>query len=287
MQRIPRLPIIVGCLLGTWSATAQFDYPVFDWHAVKPSSSLIYHDCFGEFKCARLEVPLDWQDTSNTVNNTVSIAILKLPAIVPDSDPSFGGSIITNPGGPGGSGVYYVLREGNLIRGLVDGRKKYEIVSFDPRGVGFSTPLADCYGNLVARRTALLETRALGAFDENPMLGRHYARIAGWGKLCGNIDIRAGKSSILKHLSTAAVARDMVEIVDRIEELRDKEFVKENLTNPLKMDIPRIQYLGFSYGTVLGNYFASMFPGRVGRMILDAVVDSQDYAEGVCIYISD
>jgi pimeloyl-ACP methyl ester carboxylesterase len=73
----------------------------------------------------------------------------------------------------------------------------------------------------------------------------------------------------------------MLEIVDRVDELRNGG---SNATSTRDEDeLPKLQYLGFSYGTFLGNTFASMFPGRVGRMVLDGVVDPYNYLEGVSV----
>jgi pimeloyl-ACP methyl ester carboxylesterase len=68
----------------------------------------------------------------------------------------------------------------------------------------------------------------------------------------------------------------MLEIVDRVEELR-----RGNSTIPGDARKPGLQYLAVSYGTVLGNTFASMFPGRVERMVLDGVADADDFVKGV------
>ncbi|OTA92948.1 hypothetical protein M434DRAFT_396081 [Hypoxylon sp. CO27-5] len=239
----------------------------FDWSTIEPSTSLNYTTCYDSFKCAKLSVPLDWSNTSTTLNSTarVTIAITTLPATVAESDPSFGGTIIINPGGPGGSGVQYVLESGKLLQGIADGNKHYEILSFDPRGVGLTEPRADCYNDEFSRAVTSIELRAMGPLDSGLSVVRKQTSLyAAQGSLC-----EAGPE-ILAYLSTESVARDMVEIVDKIDELRDK-----NSTN-----IPRIQYWGISYGTVLGNYFASMFPGRVGRMILEGVVDIHDWTAG-------
>ena len=141
-----------------------------------------------------------------------------------------------------------------------------------------------------------------------------HARARGFGQLCERTT-RNG-SSILPFLSTASVARDMVEMVDRIHELRQEEeasaaaaaarpISKEDdydyeLQKTLELRgenqeqggeeekeedevnvVPRIQYWGFSYGSVLGNTFASMYPGRVGRMVVDGIADADDYMAGV------
>ena len=108
----------------------------FQWDDVVAKPDLEYHDCYGGFQCARLILPLDWRNESNEA--TVEIAITKLPAVVNDTDPSYGGPIFTNPGGPGGSGVDYILLAGQALRNIADipGKRHYDIVSFDPRGIG-------------------------------------------------------------------------------------------------------------------------------------------------------
>ncbi|KAI0010146.1 TAP-like protein-domain-containing protein [Xylariaceae sp. FL0662B] len=291
-------------LLGACSAAvaaAAVGPADFDWDTIKPSRELEYHACYdnGTFQCARLLVPLDWHDDAGTNPHTVALAIAKLPAAVPDADPTFGGTVFTNPGGPGGSGVTFVLRNGRRLRDLVsDAGRRYEILGWDPRGVQFSTPRADCYGgaaDLAARRADELLQAAIGPLDAGAgVLGRQYARARGFGELCkGSAEDDAG--SILPYLSTPSVVRDMVEMVDRVEELRKREAaLSDDLVvngeasaqqKPLRHhdeaeEAPRIQYWGFSYGSVLGNTFASMYPGRVGRMILDGIVDANDYMTG-------
>ncbi|KAI4866603.1 TAP-like protein-domain-containing protein [Hypoxylon rubiginosum] len=258
----------------------------FDWASIQPSTSLNYTTCYDTLKCAKLSVPLDWL---NPTNNTarVSLAVVARPATVPESDPSFGGTIIVNPGGPGGSGVDFVLSSGALLQGIADGdARHYEILSFDPRGVALSEPRADCYGDEFARAVTTLQLRAMGPVDGGiDVVRRQQSLIGSLGRLC------EGGDEIHAYMSTSSVARDMVEIVDKIDELR-----KANTTvsarssrgggprrlrqrrQQEKEEVARIQYWGFSYGTVLGNYFASMYPGRVGRMILEGVVDVHDYS---------
>ncbi|KAI1472520.1 Alpha/Beta hydrolase protein [Daldinia caldariorum] len=274
--------LLPGLLISSGHyATAQNTSGVFDWTSIKPSASLQYTKCYGDLKCAKLGVPMDWLSDSTHNATEVSIAVVALPATVSEDDPSFGGTIITNPGGPGGSGVDFLVQFGELIRGVADGNKHYEILSFDPRGVGFSEPRADCYNDELARDVTLLELRGMGPLSGGDNVVRRQASLLNaYGQLCEN-----GK--IHRFMSTASVARDMVQIIDKIDELRNS-----NGTSGLNLrasrgprrtgsrqekDLPRILYWGFSYGTVLGNYFASMFPGRVDRMILEAVVDIHDY----------
>ncbi|EFQ33826.1 hypothetical protein CGRA01v4_10714 [Colletotrichum graminicola] len=261
------------------------DYPDlndFNWTTITPSTKLEYHPCYEEFQCARLKVPLDWLDKKNEY--TVALAIVKLPAKVPDHDPAFGGTIFTNPGGPGGSGVGLLLREGHLLQDTVDGNKKYEILSWDPRGVQFTSPKADCYEDLIARDMDAIQRLAIGPLDASlDALRRQWARIQAYGKLCTQ---SAVNGSILPYASTASVVRDMVEMLDKIQELRDDEvaakfFEEEKAQRPMELrsakELPRLQYWGFSYGSLLGNTFASMYPGRVQRIILDGIVDADDY----------
>ncbi|KAH8897483.1 hypothetical protein GQ53DRAFT_680118 [Thozetella sp. PMI_491] len=257
----------------------------FDWTTVEPSTSLNYTTCYDGLKCARLLVPLDWLDPANPAR--VTLAVIARPAVVDESDPSFGGSIIVNPGGPSGSGVGFVLRAGELIQRTADGNKKFEILSFDPRGVAFTTPSSDCYRDEFARGISGLEGRARGALDSGlPAVKAGFAVSTAFGRLCEGAN---SANDIRGFMSTSSVARDMIEIVDKLEELRGDSKVIAVATDLEKPDqarlelrsdksVPRIQYWGFSYGSVLGNYLVSMFPGRIGRVILEAVEDVYDYA---------
>ena len=65
---------------------------------ITPSKKLVFHKCFGEFECGRLDVPMDWKAAPENQNARVAIAITKLPAKVPVTDPRYGGPILVNPG---------------------------------------------------------------------------------------------------------------------------------------------------------------------------------------------
>ncbi|UKZ82922.1 hypothetical protein TrVFT333_010722 [Trichoderma virens FT-333] len=259
-----------------------------DWDTITPSGDLVYHDCYDGLQCARLEVPLDW--TNSTDTRTAVIAIAKLPAVVSDNDPSFGGSIFVNPGGPGASGVSFVLSDGHDLQQYVDkpGRRHYEIVSWDPRGIGRTTPSSDCFrSDAVSRSAWQLEARGNGGLDKglNP-IKYGLAMAKALSQRCKDSEHQWGDA--MAFVNTPSVARDMVQMVDKIDELRKREGVSKAHDEPrleLKKrteedDVPRLQYIGFSYGTALGNYFASLYPGRVGRMVLDGVVNADDYANG-------
>lgn len=258
----------------------------FDWSAITPSPQLRYRSCYDGFECARLTVPRDWLDVEE--NSTVAIAVIRLPATVPSDDPSFGGSIITNPGGPGGSGVNFLKGgSGRLLQQMTEGKKHYEIISFDPRGIENTTPRADCFGtsHTLARDAMSLEARGIGGMHASDVgLRRALALFDGFGALCESAD---SDDKILGYVSTASVARDIVEIADRVEELRrvnEEARLRDGFQRPLRQETEtkpsRVLYWGFSYGTVLGNTLASLFPGRMGRVILDGVVDIHDYMSG-------
>lgn len=245
----------------------------FSWVDTKPTKDLQYYDCGSGFQCARLEVPLDWANP--TRNSTAAIGIVKLPAAVPDNDPSFAGSVLINPGGPSGSGTAFAYSWGPGLQKVIG--ENYEIIGFDPRGVNTSTPHADCFkGDQFARRLAQERTSNLPPIDDT--IGYHWASASAQSALCEE----NGADSIWGHMNTASVARDMVEIIDRIDDLRWKESGK---VKPKDAEAARLNYIGISYGTFLGNTFASMFPERIERMWIDAVVDGDDWSAGVSLHL--
>ncbi|PNP42207.1 hypothetical protein TGAMA5MH_05889 [Trichoderma gamsii] len=219
--------------------------------------------------------------------------MIKLPAAVPDDDSTFGGTVIVNPGGPGLSGVSYLVEKGtNIQKLLVDipGTRHYEIVSFDPRGVGRTTPSVDCFrSDQLVRTSFALENQGRGPLDSEKAIGYGLGLMGFQSLRCKEEDALNPDGEAIKFVNTPSVARDMVEMVDKIDELRTREKNNENSEenktnekpeNNMDVTVARIQYIGWSYGSVLGNYFASMFPGRVGRMVLDGVMDPRDYAAG-------
>lgn len=262
-------------LTAAIAASVSSAQTTFNWSTIAASSDLTYHDCYGTLKCARLSLPLDWKN--ETDNRNVTIAVAKVPAAVPQNDSTFGGTIILNPGGPGSSGVTYLVEVAPVLQQLLDkpGKKHYDLLSFDPRGIGYSEPKLDCFkGNTLAKYAQLLETITLGAVDQSPgVLSAALATAKSQGERC-----QKALPDLLPYVGTPNVARDMLAIVDKVDDLR-----KGNRSESVVRDVdtgPRLQYLGTSYGTILGNYFASMFPGRVGRMALDGVVDAAVHAKG-------
>ncbi|OAL37795.1 hypothetical protein AYO20_02972 [Fonsecaea nubica] len=294
----PRPSTLFGCLLieliGHGSASFAHPYPAglntsdaFNWTEIPSSRELHYHKCYDSFECARLEVPLDWSNSSNS--GSIILAIARLPAVVDVGDESFGGTVVINPGGPSGSGVGILLWSGKSIQNILDGDKHFEILSFDPRGVQFSTPSLACFQDDTVRDILNLLGVGAGSLESNPnALDVKWAIDQSLGLLCAQTS--KGRfpdgSSIRQFVSTALVAHDMIEIIDQVDvhlrrELRSKD---SHARNQQALDSvesnegpPLLNYWGLSYGTFLGNTFASMFPHRIGRMVLDGVVDADDY----------
>jgi pimeloyl-ACP methyl ester carboxylesterase len=212
--------IFTAGLTGTATALLTANTTEFDWTTIKPTADLRYHDCFDGFLCARLQVPLDWNNLED--NSTIAIAITTLPASVPVDHPDYGGTIILNPGGLGDAGVKLVRYSGHHLRKVIDNNKKYDYLGFDPRGIGSTTPQVDCFGgDTLARNTNQQMLRGLGAVDFGEEALRRYLALAkGLGAVCENT---LSESHILEHVTTAAVCRDMIEMVDRLDELRKKE----------------------------------------------------------------
>jgi pimeloyl-ACP methyl ester carboxylesterase len=198
------------------------------------SQRLAWSDCTGA-DCATLTVPLDYDDPDGA---TVDLAMIRVPA---KRSSARIGSLVINPGGPGGSGVDYVRAADFIVTPGV--RDAYDLIGFDPRGVGRSAPI-DC-----------LTDRQLDAFlgsdptPDTPEEERQLAAsAAGFARACGE---NAGP--LLAHVSTVDVARDM--------DVMRAALGEERLT-----------YLGKSYGTFLGATYADLFPENVGRFVLDGVV---------------
>ncbi|OAA82155.1 Alpha/beta hydrolase fold-1 [Akanthomyces lecanii RCEF 1005] len=267
--------------------------PEFDWASITPSRSLEYHPCYGpEYQCARLLLPLDWHNTSDP-SSTVSIALAKLPAAVPASDPSFRGTVFTQPGGPGESGTLYLRGNGRKLRDVVDvpGKQHYDLVAFDPRGTGRSTPRLDCFPGLLGYIRTQERDLAEAVDVSRAALARAVAAGKADGRRCAE-----EHGDFLRFVGTESVARDMLAILDKIEEERPRgKAVEQQEESRLELrgesakekGVARLQYIGISYGTFLGSVFVSLFPGRVGRMVLDGVVNPFGYQDGSVAGLDD
>ncbi|GGG03429.1 hypothetical protein GCM10007304_16910 [Rhodococcoides trifolii] len=184
-------------------------------------------------ECAMLTVPMDYKDVDGT---TIEIAVSRISAT--GDNPI--GSVLLNPGGPGAAGTTLAP----LVNALWTGGpipERFDIVGFDPRGVGLSTPAIDCYSD--EERDADAPLSALGKWTEES------ARA-----IVDKCADGSGSKEILAHLGTRDVARDM-----------------DVLRSALGDD--KLTYAGVSYGTRLGSVYAEMFPENVRALVLDGAVD--------------
>ncbi len=198
---------------------------------------LTWEACPGQLQCAWLTVPLDYRDPGG---QTIALALSRRPADGPAAARL--GSLVANPGGPGASGLsmpsYLAGELGAEVRGA------YDIVGFDPRGVGDSAPIT-C---LTGRQT----TRWLEADSapRTPSAERRYLALAeDLADGCLRFD-----SELARNIGSDWTVQDL-------------EILREALGDE------RLNWFGFSYGTFLGALYAQAFPERVGRFVLDGAVD--------------
>ncbi|KAH7162392.1 TAP-like protein-domain-containing protein [Dactylonectria estremocensis] len=235
--------------LGTASRYVQKKEPLpWTWSDIKPSQGLAWEKCYdGQFECARLDVPMDWLDP--TEDQRVVLGVIKLAAKTKGKNFS---PVFVNPGGPGGSGVQFVKNSGSKLQTIVG--DNHDIISFDPRGVGVSTPRVECFGSSQKRKLWSLQDTPV--VDERPgLVYDAYARASAYTGIC---EAAMAHTGIMSHLSTASAARDMLEILN-------------------KTGHARLRYWGFSYGTILGGVFAGLYPERVERLVSDGNCDYHDW----------
>lgn len=174
--------------------------------------------------------------------------------------------ILTNPGGPGGSGVESVFSAGSLFASVVG--TQFDIVSWEPRGLGFSEPVTNCSSNTfipgIQKRAAIPGQSLPDEFFED------VAKAAkDFGTACQVAT--GGPDDAGPHMNTIVVVKDLLSILDAFTRSDDAK----NAKSP-----ELLNYWGFSYGTVIGQMFASMFPDRIGRVVIDGVVDPEDWIKG-------
>ncbi|CAH0056967.1 unnamed protein product [Clonostachys solani] len=205
-------------------------------------------------------VPLDYQ---NPELGEAVIPLVKYPAEAQSSSGAYQGMILLNPGGPGHSGVEMVLSYGSTLQAAIG--NNFDYVGFDPRGIHNSQPVANCTstpsspGNNYKARTIprVSDEYYQSWIDYGIDLGRNCQHEVG------------GPLGAGTHMSTATTARDMLSIVDAFAMTHEGKIAAKpaNLLN----------YYGVSYGTFLGQTVASMFPDRVGHVVLDGVVSPEGY----------
>jgi pimeloyl-ACP methyl ester carboxylesterase len=220
-------------------------------------STLDWHSCAGQLAqegvpdCTTLSVPVNYADPGG---RHITLALDMIPATAPPSQQQ--GIMLVNPGGPGGSGLSLAP---DVAQGLSPGvSADYDMVGFDPRGVGSSVPELSCDpGFFSGVRPNYIPANAAARqvlINRAKMYASDCEQKFGW---------------LLPYLTTANVARDLDSI-------------------RAAFGVSKINYYAFSYGTYIGEVYATLFPGRVRRMVLDSTVDptgvwyadniGQDYA---------
>jgi pimeloyl-ACP methyl ester carboxylesterase len=199
---------------------------------------LSWQPCDNGFECARLYVPFDY---SRPAGRRFSLPVVKLPAADPASRV---GALVINPGGPGGSGVEYALgaRSGEFTQEVLN---RFDIVGFDPRGVGGSLPAVRCMTG------PQLDTYF--ATNGDPANAAQLATLISESKLYA-AECARNAAALLPYMGTVNAAKDMDVL---------RAALGENA----------LTYLGKSYGTYLGASYAQEFPSRVRALVLDGAVD--------------
>jgi pimeloyl-ACP methyl ester carboxylesterase len=218
--------------------------PIIDWQACFRESGL-------PFFCGSAEVPLDYNDPGG---EKLNLALIKLPATIQERKKPGRkiGSLFFNPGGPGNSGVDFVLGIGQFLPAEI--RTYFDVIGFDPRGTSRSSPLL-CFDGPVNVGPIIVpqfffprnpdEEASKEKFDRNLAMACKY-----------------NGGSVLNHMSTANVARDL-------------DFLRQAVGDS------KLNYVGYSHGSFLGVTYANLFPNKIRAMVLDGVVDPIAYTTGV------
>ena len=199
-------------------------------------------------ECSSVDVPMDQFDADNSGDKTFSIPLIRLRGKNATQN------LLLNPGGPGGSGLNFLYRRGEQLSTIVG--EGFHLLSFDPRGINSSRPSASCYPTAELRRQ-------LSSVRDNKLI-EDSAEMYAWSH---NL-VRACAETMGEHgkyVNTPQTAADMNSILDAVGQ--------EDMA-----------YWGFSYGTILGQTYAGLFPNRSKRVIIDGVANQFDWYEGQLDY---
>lgn len=226
-------PSVPSPSLSTGPATAS---------AAPPEGTITWKACSGDAECGSLQVPLD---PAKPAGERIRLVLLRLPATDPQNRI---GSLLVNYGGPGVGGTQVLAEmQAGFPAAL---RERFDIVTFDPRGAGLSTPIH--------------------CLDKRPAPSLAYPTEA------------SGDAAFIAYAEAVAAAcqansGDLLPFVGTPNLVADVEAIRVALGEP------RISYLGFSYGTLLGALYADRYPDRVRAMVLDAPLDPSLDLEGLLL----
>jgi pimeloyl-ACP methyl ester carboxylesterase len=235
------LVLAAAVVPNTWAATQ--DRPISDatarfyqqtprWGNCEPVNEAV--------QCADVTVPVDWAKPRGA---TIDLRVVRSPG-------TGRGPLLIHPGGPGSSGVDFVSGMAGPLRGM--GLQGYDLIGWDSRGTARSAPLA-----CPDKATAAFE-KVDGSPDTPAEAKGFEVAATRWAKAC-----RTASGLLFDHMDAGSTARDL----DVLRVVTDQ--VKPAKTRP-EQPQKKLNYLGFSYGTLVGGRYAELFPQRDGRMILDS-----------------
>ncbi|XWW95802.1 hypothetical protein V2A60_003770 [Cordyceps javanica] len=196
-----------------------------------------------DLECATVDVPMDQFNKTNSGGKFFTIPLVRMRGSKAVKN------LLVNPGGPGASGVGFVYSAGDKLNRLVG--EQFHIVGFDPRGVNASTATATCFVDAESREK-LRPRRTTDLIRDSPYL---YAWSTNYLRGC-----RENAAEHFKYVNTPQTAADMNHIIDALGQ--DTMF-----------------YWGISYGSLLGQVYATLFPERAGRIVIDGITDQFSWFE--------
>lgn len=238
MKRLFAPTLALALLLsGCASSTPRVSESVAPELQTYYSQQLDWSDCDSGFQCTTVTAPLDW---ANPGGETVDLALIRHRATGTSE-----GSLLVNPGGPGGSGVDFI-RDSLDYAVSSDLQSHFDIVGFDPRGVGASSAVS-CFD--AAEMDSFLYGILPGERGSSEWIAEATAAQTAFAGAC-----QSNTGSLLEFVDTQSAAHDL------------------DLLRAVLGDA-QLNYLGYSYGTYLGANYAELFPEKVGRLVLDGAVD--------------
>lgn len=243
LKRLAPLLAAAGLIASTvplLTATQVSAAPAADYQPQKPAWQRCSPEQPASYECATLKVPLDYRRPDG---RTIDLAISRMKS---ENSAKRHGIMLLNPGGPGGSGLDLPLMMNEAMP--KDVREQYDLIGFDPRGVGASSPI----------------TCGLNDAEQNfdrPYRAESFPSDVAWARTVAE-KCREKAGSVLPYITTRNTARDMDAIRAALGERK-------------------ISYVGYSYGTYLGAVYSQMFPQRTDRFVLDSGVDPQRIWRGM------